>query len=315
MRRTSRHRRDHPRQQILVEPYQKYVLRQRPGTVSSVLMKYWGAIGDFFYFLTFANHVLEKHADRRRILAADIYLRYHGNPLLELCQANGLIDELWLHKRAGAGPFTLPPEFYHQAHFPNENHILYRPGIYYDTLTGPGVVEYPVEHMRACTRERRFLVTIQPESLFRKNFTFLPREYITLQPRTTGKLRRNVVPQRLMRALDDLGIPVVVLKFPNDEVDDVVGSSKIVQVHDVYDPVTALWIQRYAKFHVGVESSQLLGATIHGVHAFYYPYRSISKFIEDLNIASLCHEIPWQAPPDKILRKFKEVLDEPIPRT
>lgn len=288
---------------VRIEPYRRIVVRPRPDAKSVMYLRYWGAVGDYLYFLTFLRPFLRKKKDFKRVLAADVYPRYSGNPLLELCRATDLIDELWVHPRKGGGPTSYPQEFIQQAEHPQPNVELYKAGIYYEFLKGPGVLEFPVGELRAEEyRVPRSIIITQDWERVKAHFPSLPEEFITLQPFTFGKQKNNKMSIEFIRALTFLKVPLVVLEFPTDRkqgLDDrELGKIPGVLMIPVSGVVDSLNIQSYAMLHVGIESSQLMSAAIMGIHVCYFPYwpGSLGHFEHDLGIGQFCHPLDWKAP-------------------
>jgi len=298
---------------VRVLPYQKMVLNPEKRARKAIMLKYWGAVGDFYYFLTFANYVLKKYSTRKIVLAADTYSRYQGHPIVELCQHNGLIDELWLHRRKTGGPNTFPSEFYAQAELDSPNVMLFHVGIYYpQCLVGPGVKEWPLRQMRQACEKERFLIHILSEKELRRMYPQLPEKYVTFHPRTFGKNYKNEVPMTAINAVAHLQIPIVVLQFQGENHAKLFEEIPNVHVFHINDTPTSIWVQYYAQFHVGLESSPLLAAVIHKVHAYYFPFSGISMFKRDLGIEPYCHELDWDATAEDLHKTFKTALKRRI---
>lgn len=296
---------------IRVEPYKHHIINDVRDRKKTLLLRYWGAVGDFMYFLTFIHYVLKLHEGARTILAADTYRRYAGHPLMEMCQQNGLIDELWLHKRKGGGPDCHPSEHWVQAEVDHPDVTMYTNGIYYDqTLMGPGVKEWPLKEMRAATVKERFLIPIMDRETLLSTYSKLPKDYITLHPKTFGKNMKNEVPANLLQALGHLPLPVVVLQFYMENYDHVIAYSPNLRVFEVSDTTTSIWVQAHARFHVGIESSQLLAAAIHGVHVYCTPFSTLGMFERDLGIAKYLHNLPWDSSPQEYFDVFTRALEK-----
>lgn len=301
---------------VMTRQYTKIVLRNKPDHRRKCFLRYWGAIGDYYYCLAFLYPFLRLKEQMQIVLAADIYPRYRGNPLLDLCGANGMIDELWYHARKGAGPTVVPPEYLEQATNPSPSCELYMPAFYYDRfLIGPGVLKYPIEWMREQARmQPKFLIPIPEREKLDGCFPELDRLYITMQPYTFGKRRRNEMPWETIEALNRLDVQIIVLHFPSDRLSDQterplftkINTLKNCRVVNVSGPVEALQIQAHAACHVGVESSQILGAGIHDVKSFFYSHGGGHQFFErELSLSELWHPLEWDQK-GNVVRKLVE---------
>jgi len=290
---------------VRAEPYRHTTIRVKSGSTGTFYHRYWGAIGDFYYFLAFISPLLQEHKDKTHVLAADVYDRYGDDPLFELCHVNGLIDELWTHPRHRGGPTYMPPEYIKQAASPDPNSRVYVPSLYYDKyLIGPGVAPYPVEHLRECSLMRpKYLLPIQPFEEVRKGYPQLSDRYVTVHLHTIGKKKNNLIPLALIQELSQIGVQMVCLKFPTDShpvsqpMFDQVLRVKNFTVVNVRGPAESLQIQAHASCHTGIESSQLMAAGILDVQCYFLPYTDGWKaFIHDLNVGSLWQPVAWDAP-------------------
>jgi hypothetical protein len=290
---------------IRAEPYRHFIIRSKNSITGIMYHRYWGAIGDFYYFLSFIGPLLKANQDKLQVLAADTYNRYGNDPLMELCQLNGLIDELWTHPRKRGGPTLMPPEFVKQATNPDGNNTVYVPSLYYDKyLTGPGVQPYPVEMLReASLMHPKYLVPIQPWDKVHKWFPQLHNKYVTIHLHTIGKKRNNLVPLNLLQELNKIGVQFVCMKFPTDShlvsrpmFDYVQKLSNFITI-SVNGPAESLAIQSHSSCHTGIESSQLMAAGILDIQSYFLPYTDGWKaFIYDLNVGSLWTPVPWDDP-------------------
>jgi hypothetical protein len=280
----------------------------------------WGAIGDYYWYLAFLYPLLQQYRDHWVVMAADVYPRYKSDPLGDLCLSYRLIDELWLRPRQGAGPTCVPPEYLQQALEPDPNITMYTPAVWYDKfLVGPGVVPVPtdwlIEHHRL---HPKFLAMPMSDIVFKNKFN-LPNRYITLQPITTGKRSHNVVPDTMMSAVDKIDAKTVVMRFPGDHRLSAYFSKHFagrenVQVVDCAGPVDAFAIHERSRCHVGVESSQVLGATIHDIPALWFPVGGLSQFIRDLSIGPLCCHLPWESSATDIVSAIERMTDGEVAR-
>ncbi len=297
--------------QTRVEPYGKRVLRGTEGPIS--FLRYWGAIGDHYYFLTFVAPLLRKLEGRKRIYVADTYPRYGGvDPLMEVCEQNGLLDEVWQHPRRGGGPTLLPQEMSDQISCPKPNVEAYVPGIYYQQFcNGPGYKEYPIEWLREQARmEKRYLIPIWDRERLCRRFPELRKPYVTVQVDTFGKIRNNVIPFWVLPELQNAGIRVVVLKFPHDlnrerQFAILTPGAVVVTVAGSVDSIQVL---ANAQLHIGVESSQLLAAAIHYVPSFFFPYGGYTHFERDLALNEIWHPVDWRVNPRQFMETIKERL-------
>jgi len=299
-----------------VREYTKTVLNQKPRAARTSMFRYWGAIGDFYYFMTFLSSFWKTMQHHRIILAADVYIpRYGGDPLLEICQANGLVDELWEHSRDHGGPTLMPVEFIEAATGRVHNTDVYTPGIYYDGpqwLNGPGVIPIPVEDLREAAKMKpRFLVPIRERSELVQCYPDLAKPYVTVQPYSIGKRRRNVLPLKAVWALNELGVKMVVLRFPADVAKARVIFEKLEEVKnltfiDVYGPLDSLFIQAHAACHIGIESSQILGAGIHDVPCIFYEYGGWVMMARDLALEELWKPVKFDHPVEDVARMVYE---------
>ena len=299
---------------VRTEPYEKKVIRARPDATGTVYLRYWGAIGDYMFFLTFVSPFLREKADKRRVLAADVYSNYPGQPTRELCRANGLIDELWTHKRKDAGPTLVPPEYLEQALHPKPGIELMVPAVYYDKyLVGPGVLPYPVEKLRQHMKmEKKYLIPIPDWSLVQETFPQLRRPYVTYHHETLMKKKRNVIPSGVLAELATMGTQIVIMVFRSDArrigFFHEMGKLPNVEIIPVSGPMNSLWIQAHAACHVGVESSQLLGATIHDVPTFFFPFGGYPAFDHDLCLAGCWTVLDWDVSPKQLKARVEEVV-------
>ena len=299
---------------VRTEVYAKKVLRARPDATGISYHRMWGAIGDYMSFITFVSPFLREKAHLRRVLAADVYPRYRGRPILDMCLANGLIDELWNHKRQGAGPTLVPPEYLEQALRPDPRIELMTPAVHYDKyLVGPGVIPYPVEKLRQHMKmEKKYLIPIPDWSIVHDQFLQLQRPYVTFHPISPMKKKRNMVPEGILPELSKIGVQIVIMTFPSDERQTPffqgVAALPNVVILPVVGPRHSLWVQAYAACHVGLESSQLLGATIHDVPTFFFPYGGYPAFDADLCLSGCWTVLDWDVPPEWLREQVEEVL-------
>jgi hypothetical protein len=274
------------------------------------MFRYWGAIGDFYYFVTFLSPLWKTMQHHRIILAADVYVpRYGGDPLLEICQANGLVDEVWEHSRDHGGPTLMPAEFVQAATGRVANTDVYTPGIYYSGdkwLHGPGVIPVPVDDLRQQAKMHpKFLIPIDTREKLVECYPDLEGPYMTVQPYSIGKRRRNVLPLKSVWALNEMNVPMVVLRFKVDAarahvIYEKLGQVRNVRFIDVYGPLDSLFIQAHAQCHLGIESSQILGAGIHDVPCVFYEYGGWVMMARDLAIEELWKPVKFDHPVEDV---------------
>lgn len=286
---------------IRSEKYKKHVINRKPAAARTSFYKYWGAIGDFYYFVTFMSPLWRLQQHHRVVLAADVYMpRYGSDPLLELCSANGFVDEVWLHSRNRGGPNLVPPEYIDAAAGRIDNCDVYTPGIYYEKyLIGPNMLPIPVEDLRREARmERKYIVPIDSREKLAEYHPKLDGPYVTVQPFSIGKKRRNVMPMETIWTLNAIGVPMVVLRFQADanrarSVFDQLEILENVTFIDVMGPTDSMLVLAHAACHVGVESSQILGAGIHDVTCVFYEYGGWQMMSQDLALEKVWKPIQF----------------------
>lgn len=277
------------------ETYEHHIIKRKPDVARTSYYKYWGAIGDFYYFVTFMTPLWRCQQHHRIVLAADVYMpRYGSDPLLELCTANGLVHEVWTHARNRGGPTLVPPEYIDAAAGKIPNCDVYTPGIYYEKwLRGPNLVKVPVDDLRREARmEPKYVLPICTREELVEKHPFLKGPYVTVQPFTIGKKKRNVLPREVVWTLNAMGIPMVILRFPSDNhrafvIFDMMEQLDNVTVIDAKGPVDSMQVLAHAACHVGVESSQILGAGIHDVTCVFHEYGGWSIMASDLALERL----------------------------
>ena len=299
---------------LRVEYYAHHVVNHKPQDVPACLFRYWGAIGDFYYWLTFAAPLLRKKSAYKRVLAADGYARYGpNNPLLELLHENGLVDELWLHPRSTGGVQAMPQEMLECLQDPKQGWEIYDPGIYAVQFRDKGAIAYPLDWMREeARREEKYLIPAVSRESVCALAPELSAGYMTVQLYSSGKKRNSQIPMEHAQALSSLPIQKVVLEFPNDiRMPEIRNSYKLRDwtFVKVSNAVHALRILAHAACHVGVESSQLLGAGIQDVRCFYWPFNpGLTIFERDLNLTSLWSRMDWDEHPSSLAHKVEAHL-------
>ena len=265
----------------------------------------WGAIGDFYYHLTMMTPLLRAFSNTKRIVVFSTYAgRYKGQPFFDLCEANGGVDELWLNTTREPGEPELPPTMVEQMERPVPGTCIYMPDVGQRYHHLKGVTPYPygvIEPMMRATRAK-FLVHHEPEEDTRFYHEELEGDFVTLQLGANCGV--------LVDILVKLDVQVVLLAFPGESFKDWLKDD--FTIIEVNGPVEALAIQRLARLHVGIESSQLLGAAIQGVTTAYFPRpgSNVNTFRARLGIGDWCFEIRPDMKADRMRPLIERLMKE-----
>lgn len=298
---------------LRTEPFKKITINNNRDTIwQTSYFRHWGAIGDHYYAITFLTPLWRKLRDQgqRIVYVADVYTpRYSSDPLFELIMANGLVDEVWEHDRNRGGPGLIPPEFVDIAAGKDSTSCIYTPGLYYDQwLTGPGMRPIPIDMLRREMRMRpKFLVPIAEREELEDCYPMLPERYVTIQPYSIGKRKKHVMPAEVIWELNAREVPMVVLRFQTDSIMAAVLFEKLnglsnLQFIDVQGPLDSMLILAHACCHLGVESSQIIGAGINDVKCYYYEYapNGIAGMKSDLALEHLWIPVKFSDTTDRV---------------
>lgn len=279
---------------IKFESYKKHVLSIHD---SRPLMAFYckGGVGDCYYFLAFVKPLLDPAY--RRIIAADVYVdRGVDKVLLELCQAGYPIDELWIHNRE-FGARTFPLEF-------KEWNNRCPPGarLFMEPLNGVGIEELPTSQL-----EKVVLNYLEPIVRVPPPSGDLPKKYITLQMRSSGK--DIGMPEEILTEITHMN--VIVMTYPGcSEPRTVKLAEKYgFKLLEIDSAVKSLSVQAGAQFHIGIESCQVVGAVIHGVRVIYFPCKgNFDDYQARLGVEHLCMKISKNIHPKTFLEQMEEFV-------
>lgn len=269
--------------------YHKTVLIQKEERPCAYF-RYWGGLGDYLYFLTFCSPLLREKKNLRRVLAADVNPYYGGDPLGDLCRESQLIDEVWTRSVSPVGQNTYPREVIEQAENPQSSVELFRASIYNKILSGPGVLEFPVEELRKSGRDvPRDIISVPKKEEVCSRLR-IPKEYAVLQVNSLLKGTTTRLSEREVRSIASvIPVPIVILRFPKhvgvsgyDE--NLLKCIPNVLVVDVTSICDVIMILKYSRMYVGIESFQLLASLIMGRLCAYFPVsdRVMEHFNRDL---------------------------------
>lgn len=289
--------------------YARHVIRNRPGAVKTAFHKYWGGIGDFVYFLAFVGPAIDAEPNYRHVLVADVYNRYHGDPLFDLCVMHDRFDELWTYPRKGGGAKRWPTEAVRMAQENPAAVKVYAPGMYFigGLSWWPAPSQYDVIGLREIAKAK-------PMGLMRDcgdGEFFAKRPYltdshkvITVQPRTSGKPSMNVMSPEAVKRLSALGHRVVIIfSPPGARKYDVAAVAGLPGVTVEVTPrfTDAVRIMSKSDVHVGVESCLAMVAMVFGKPLVTLKVfgLDLGHFLSDLSVMEIT-ELPYDVTPEKI---------------